>query len=263
MPFQQANSLRYFTFESLTKLPIKHAVFTRQGGISENPFAQLNVGGSVGDNPGHVSRNIDKVFSALDRPRTSLFDSRLVHGSHALVAEEPRPLSQSVAEDADIIMTRNPDVSLFMRYADCLPLLFYDPQQHAIALAHAGWKGTVQKVASKTVSELAAHFNSQAGDLIVAIGPGICAEHYEVGDMVINDVEKNFGEKAPSLLPKVNGSTYFDLVAANTLALKEAGVSQIETAGLCTYADTQDWFSHRAEGGKTGRFGVLLALDSR
>jgi len=156
-----------------------------------------------------------------------------------------------------------PQVSLFMRYADCLPLLFYDPVQYAIALAHAGWKGTVQRVASKAVAAMAQHFGSKASDLIVAIGPGICVEHYEVGDSVIREVEQAFGDAAQSLLPGVNGSTHFDLLAANQLALKEAGVNQIELAGICTAADPQDWFSHRAEGGKTGRFGVLLALEAR
>lgn len=263
MPFAQADSLRYYTFESLSNLPLTHGLFTRHGGVSEDPFAELNVGAAVGDRLDSVNENIEHIFSVLKRPVSTLFDSRLVHGVDALLAEAPRPERLMPAPDADIVLTRNPKVSLFMRIADCVPLLFYDPVQHAVALAHAGWKGTVQRVAAKAVFEMETHFASKASDLIAAIGPSICVQHYEVGQKVIWEVEKAFGEDAAQLLPSLNGSTHFDLFAANQLALEEIGVEQVENAEICTATNTEDWFSHRAEGGKTGRFGVLLALASR
>ena len=262
MLFAQANSLRYYTFQSLSNLPLTHALFTRHGGVSEDPFAQLNVGATVGDRPDAVNQNIERIFSVLKRRPNSLFDSCLVHGVDALLAEAPRPQRLMPPPDGDIVLTRNPKVSLFMRYADCFPLLFYDPVQPAVALAHAGWKGTVQRVAAKAVHEMEKHFATKASDLIVAIGPGICVQHYEVGPNVIREVKQAFGEDAQLLLPTLNGSVHFDLFAANQHALDKVGVEQIENAEICTATNTQDWFSHRAEGGKTGRFGVLLALEN-
>lgn len=260
MPFVQVDSLRYFNFDSLKEFPITHAVFTRHGGTSRGPFAQLNVGATVGDEAQNVARNLDLAFEALERSRASLFDSWLVHGDDVLLAEAPRPATMARPPKADIVLTNQPEVSLFMRYADCLPLLFYDPIQHALGLAHAGWKGSLLRVAAKAVDAMQEHFGSRPEDLRAAIGPGISAERYEVGPEVVRQVEAAFGEASAELLPRFNGSTHLDLLAANRLILEEAGVRHIESAGMCTATHTQDWFSHRAEKGRTGRFGVLLAL---
>lgn len=258
MPFQQAASLRYHTFETL---PVRHAVFTRLGGASRGPYAQLNVGATVGDDPDHVRRNLDLAFAAVGRPRSSLFDSWLVHGTESLLAEAPRPPEWERPPQADIVLTEKPEVSLFMRYADCLPILLYDPARPAIGLAHAGWKGSVLGLAAQAVAEMQRHFGSKPADLRIAIGPGICTDHYEVGENVVQEVRTAFGEAAESLLPAYNGAIHFDLLAANRGALEETGVEHIEVADMCTASDTHNWFSHRAEKGVTGRFGVLLTLE--
>lgn len=263
MPFQQHASIRYYTFDSLAGHPVTQAVFTRQGGTSQGDFASLNVGATVGDNLADVHANMQSVFDAVERPRSSIFDSWLVHGDGALVANAPRPPELQRPEQADIILTDKPEVTLFMRYADCVPLLFYDPVRHAIALAHAGWKGTVLQVGAKAVAAMAEAYGSRAGDLIACVGPSISAEHYEIGPEVVEAVQSAFGADADDLLPKINGSRHFDLWTANRLTLEQAGVGQVEVAGLCTYAENEDWFSHRASGGRTGRFGVLLALEPR
>lgn len=261
MPFVQANSLHYYTFESLADSPVTQATFTRRGGASLGAYTSLNVGSTVGDELVAVQQNMEAVFAAVGRPRASLFDSWLVHGDDVLVAEAPRPPEWERPPQADIILTDKPEVSLFMRYADCVPLLFYDPVQRAIGLAHSGWKGALLRVAARAVEAMQAHYGSRPADLIACIGPAISVEHYEIGSKVAEQVRMAFGEQAERILPRFNGSTHFDLWAANRLALEEAGVRQIEVAGLCTYADDEDWFSHRASGGRTGRFGVVLALD--
>lgn len=261
MPFLQADSLRYYSFESLTDAPVTQAVFTRLGGASQGAYASLNVGSTVGDEPTAVRQNIEAMFAAVNRSPSSIFDSWLVHGDEVLVADAPRAPDWQRPPQADIILTNKPEVSLFMRYADCVPLLFYDPVQEAIGLAHSGWKGAVLRVAAAAVKAMRVHYGSRPDDLVACLGPAISAQHYEVGSEVVEQVQAAFGSQAGTLLPRVNGATHFDLWGANRLALEEAGVRQIETAGLCTYADNQDWFSHRAAGGLTGRFGVLLALD--
>jgi copper oxidase (laccase) domain-containing protein len=97
---------------------------------------------------------------------------------------------------------------------------------------------------------------------MAAIGPSIGPDHYEVGPDVVSQVEQSFGMDANRLIEVRAGKTYLDLWAANRLQLEKSGVEQIEIAGLCTACHIDDWFSHRAEKGKTGRFGALIALQS-
>jgi copper oxidase (laccase) domain-containing protein len=103
-------------------------------------------------------------------------------------------------------------------------------------------------------------FGCRPVDILAGIGPSIAAHHYEVGSNVVKRVREAFGQQAHPLLPSKNGSTFFDLWAANRLLLEQAGLQQIEISGLCTACHPEDWFSHRGEQGKTGRFGALIAL---
>jgi copper oxidase (laccase) domain-containing protein len=107
-----------------------------------------------------------------------------------------------------------------------------------------------------------ARFGSKPGDILAGIGPSIGPDHYEVGPDVVAQVRQAFGPSASSSLGNHGGATHFDLWAANRLTLENAGVRQIELAGLCTACHTGDWYSHRAEKGRTGRFGAILALNS-
>jgi YfiH family protein len=158
------------------------------------------------------------------------------------------------------VLTDNPEVTLFMRYADCVPIILVDPVRGAIALAHAGWQGTVQKVAQAAVRSMTEAYNTRPPDILAVIGPSIGPKNYQVGDEVVEQVESAFGEDARMLLPTFNQSAHFDLWTANDLVLRQAGVSQIDLGEICTFDHSSEWFSHRASGGNTGRFGVLLAL---
>ncbi len=260
MPFHQPDSVKYYSFDLFEGQAITHAVFTRQGGVSRCPWTSLNVGLTVGDDPEKVAQNRQLAFDTLGRDVQTLSDSWLVHGKDAFVYDSPRPREQKLPPKADIILTDNPQVSLFMRYADCVPILLYDPQKRAIALAHAGWQGTVKRVAQAAVEAMQSRYGSYPADILAAIGPSISPQRYPVGEDVVFQVTQAFGEDAPGLLPRMGRSTHFDLWAANRLTLQQAGVRQIDSPGLCTASNTADWYSHRAEHGKTGRFGVLLAL---
>lgn len=262
MPFKHAGALRYYQFKALSNHPVAHAIFTRRGGVSEGPFAELNVGATVGDQVENVKKNLELAFAAVNRPRNSLFDSWLVHGTHALVAEAPRPPEWERPPQADIVVTNKPHVTLFMRYADCVPIVLYDPVKRAIGLAHAGWRGTLQNVAARAVDIMSEHFGSQPEDLVASLGPAICVDHYEVGPEVAAEVTKTFGANADRVLRRSSPSIKFDLVGANRLALEHVGVLQVEVSDSCTFSNTDDWFSHRASGGTTGRFGALIALNS-
>ena len=116
-----------------------------------------------------------------------------------MVYDSPRPPGQKVPPKADIILTDNPRVSLFMRYADCVPILLYDPVKKAIGLAHAGWQGTVLKVAQTAVEAMQSRYNSRPADVLAAVGPSIGPDQYEVGPEVVERVRNAFGHDASSL----------------------------------------------------------------
>ena len=162
---------------------------------------------------------------------------------------------------ADILLTDRPEVTLFMRFADCVPILVHDPRKNVIGVAHAGWLGTVRDVATATIRSMCKEYGSDPADIIACIGPSIGPDHYEVGADVILQVMQKFGDDAEQLLESHNGKIHFNLWKANQFLLHRAGVNQIEVAEVCTACNTNDWFSHRAEKGKTGRFGALISLQ--
>jgi YfiH family protein len=258
MKFHSKDGLRYLTFDLFPETVI-HAVFTRRGGVSPAPWESLNVGGGIGDDPERVRENRYRSFAALGRTRESIFDVWQVHSAEAVIADAPRPPDEPYRK-ADIILTDRPEVTLFMRFADCVPILLHDPRRGAIALAHAGWLGTVRGAARAAVQAMQARYGSHPGDILAAIGPSIGRDHYEVGPDVIQQVRTSFGKDAEALLFPERDTIHFDLWAANHLLLNRAGVGKIELAGLCTACHLEDWFSHRAERGRAGRFGVLMAL---
>lgn len=261
MPFHQPDQISYLTFNIFADFPLSHAVFTRRGGTSSPPWAQLNVGSTVGDSQSNVDENRRRSFEVVGRKLDSMYDSWLVHGVQALIADHPVPPSIERPRKADIILTDKSDVTLFMRYADCVPILLHDPNRAVVGLVHAGWKGTVKRVAKVAVEAFTARYGSAPQDILAAIGPSIGPHHYEVGQEVVTEVQDSFGADASEFLENHNGSTHFDLWSANKAILNQAGVRQIEHPELCTACNLDDWFSHRAENGRTGRFGVLIGLD--
>ena len=256
MPFIQHNGLRYFQFETLKT---RHAIFTRRGGISPEPWGSLNVGGTVGDDLERVKKNRHVSFRALGCAPESIFDVWQVHSADVVCANAPRPEGESLRQ-ADVILTDQPHVSLFMRFADCVPVLIHDPRKGVIGVAHAGWMGTLRDVASSMVGMMKTQYNSNAADIVACIGPSIGLDHYEIGADVILQVMQKFGDDSELVLKSINGKIHFDLWKTNQILLERAGVGRIETAGICTACHTDDWFSHRAEKGRTGRFGALISL---
>jgi YfiH family protein len=259
MPFHQPDEVRFFTFDSFDEAGLVHAVFTRQGGVSPEPWASLNVGGLRGDDPARVLENRVRSFRALGRDPDSVYDVWQLHSADVICTDMPRPPHPHLKADA--ILTDRPDVTLFMRFGDCVPVLLYDPVRKVVGLAHAGWLGTVHGAVTQAVYRMSQVYGSHPGDILAAIGPSIAAHHYEVGPEVVKQAIQAFGEESDALLPQVNGKVHFDLLAANRLLLERAGVHRFEESGLCTACHLQDWYSHRGEAGETGRFGVLIGLS--
>ncbi|RLG68288.1 MAG: peptidoglycan editing factor PgeF [Methanobacteriota archaeon] len=261
MPIHIKNYLTYYSFSSLDNLSIVHGIFMRHGGFSKSPWKGLNMATSVGDSRDNVIENRNRILNCLGLKKDSIFDVWQVHSKKVIISQKPRNIN-TPHEKADAIITSNPQVSLMMLFADCVPILMYDPENQVCALVHAGWKGTVKNIAGASIDVLQKEFSSDPGAIIACIGPSICGKHYEVGRDVVGAAEKEFEEN--DLVIKENDGKYFmDLHAANYQNLQKAGVEHIQVANICTAENTEDWYSHRGESGEAGRFAVVLTINKR
>ncbi len=239
---------------------LRHGIFTRHGGVSQSHWNSLNMGASIGDDPEAVRENHRRMYRAADVNPERAASSWLVHSAAVKVIDDESQLNGKL-EKADAIVTDQPDTPLVMRYADCVPLLFYDPAKRAIGLAHAGWRGTVKGMAAATVRALESAFGSRPEDVQALIGPAISRRNYQVGDEVAAEAIAYFGEVSGVVTrDPADGSAYLDLWRANRLDLIRQGVSNIEVLDICTFDNVDEFYSHRAENGKTGRFGVVISL---
>jgi YfiH family protein len=253
-----ANGVTFYQFVSLQRPELAHAVFTRLGGVSPAPWHELNVGGTVGDERDRVIENRRRSFEAAGLPFESVADLWQVHSADTVRADAPKGDLPYLAR-ADALVTDRPGVSLYLRFADCVPILLYDPARRVLGIVHAGWRGTVQDVAGSAVRAMARSFGSRPAGILAGIGPSICPDHYPVGPEVVEQVHSAF--PGPNgLLREVDGRTHLDLWQANARALRRAGVTEIEIAGVCTACNVDQFYSHRAEAGRTGRFGAVIAL---
>jgi hypothetical protein len=240
-----------------------HAVSTRQGGVSTGSYASLNLSTSTGDSRENVDANHRRLAEALGVQRERFTTTWQVHGTHVV-----RATAENVGgmlDKADGIITDTPNLPLAQRYADCTPLLVYDPRRHAVGLGHAGWRGTVASMATALVQAMTASFGSDPADLIAVVGPAIGPCCYEVGPEVVEAVRMSVPATGAILGRPTNGggaagNPHFDLWAANRWQLAQAGVGQIDVAGICTRCQRATFFSHRGDGARTGRFGAVVML---
>lgn len=255
-------TLRFYRVRVLDAYPhLKHAIFTRQGGVSRQAFGSLNLSTSVGDNPQAVQSNYHRACQAVGVSPEQTVSCHLVHGADVLTIDKAE--QRQIAGRADGLITNRPNVYLFMRFGDCTPLLFFDPIENGVGLTHAGWRGTMQNAAGSTVNAMVEQFGCKPHNIIAVIGPAIGVCCYEVGPDVVAAAATAF-PRPESLFSRQNGSTtpvHFDLWAANEQQLLAAGVKQIIHSNICTACRTDEFFSHRAEKGQTGRFGVIIGLE--
>lgn len=259
MKLIQLGDIRYYCFDNLSAHNLPHALITRQGGVSPAPWATLNVGATVGDEIERVKENRKKAFEAVGRDVYSYYDVWQVHSKDVVCTDSPRPPDTPHLK-ADAILTDTPGVTLFMRFADCVPILLFDPNKRVVGCVHAGWVGTISQVVVAAVEKMMNEYGTHPSDVIAGIGPSICQNHYEVGEEVVNAAKKTFGEEVTHFIKQDNGHFYLNLWEANKHLLMKTGVTQIEISGICTACHPEDWFSHRGEAGKTGRFGVMIGL---
>jgi len=234
-----------------------HGVSTRHGGVSPAPFHSMNLSAHVGDDPDNVRENLERLHRALGlEPRATVDASQAQADRVAQVTERERGTR---IQGVDGLITNVPGLPLMLRFADCVPILMYDPTHRAIGISHAGWRGTVARVLTNTGNAMSETFGTRPQDLIACIGPSIGPCCYEIGADVETRVKDAFPGTS-SLLLRQNGSLHLDLWQANAIQLESLGVRHIEVGAVCTSDHTDDFFSWRRENARTGRFAALIAL---
>ncbi len=256
---QQRDGVVYYRFETLGGAALLQGIFTRLGGVSQGPFASLNVGHTVGDDPANVEANLGIIYRVLGVAADAVVTARQVHGDRvALVTAYD---GGKIFPETDALISDIPGLVLLLRFADCVPVLCYAPRERAVGLAHAGWQGTVKKIAQKTALEMMETFRCRPDDLLVGLGPAIGPCCFEAGPEVIEALRASH-PRAEELLSQVqpDGKAHVDLLQANVQQLAEIGVRRVELAGMCTSCLRHEFYSHRAEAGRTGRFAVAIGL---
>ena len=214
-------------------------------------FSTLELG-SVGlthaPDPDVVHANRRHFADHLGVDAGTLTVAGAVHGADVAKIVEP----QGTVRGVDALVTDRPGIALLATFADCYPIVLWDPAHRAAGLAHAGWRGTEAGVARAAVEVMEAAYGSEPGKMIAGVGPGICGRCYEVGEEVATRFDARFATR------KKDGKFLLDLAAANAAQLREAGVGEVVVLGLCT-RETDYLPSHRREPDGT-RFGAIVAI---
>jgi YfiH family protein len=259
----------YFVFDRLKGYDeITHFVTTRHGGVSDGAFATLNMGLGTQDRPLSVLQNRQILSDSVGIPLESFVMANQVHGTHVEVVLNDRRGAGAFSRhnalaSTDAMVTNESEICLFVMGADCVPILFFDPIKLVIGAAHAGWRGTVKKVAVATIHKMQETYSCDISDIMVAIGPSIGPCFYKVGGEVLDEVLKTFGTTEGFIsFENAESSPILDLWAANKIQLTQIGILEenIEIAGICTQCHHQDFFSSRHDKGITGRFGAGIMI---
>lgn len=258
----------FLTFPSLSKLDfVNHAFSTRIGGVSNGEFKSMNLNFKRGDDPENVTENYKIFCKAAGFDYNTLVSSSQDHNTFVRsVTKKDCGIGiyrEHDIQSVDALITNEPDVTLVTHYADCTPLFFADPEKRVIALAHAGWRGTVAKIGEITVDKMVEEYGSDPSDIIAVIGPAIGFCCYEV-DTPVFEQFASFTELKPAYFTKTlgHGKYLIDLKEANRRMLLEAGLLSINItiSDVCTKCNSGLLYSHRASGGKRGGLVAMMSI---
>ncbi len=224
---------------------------TRHGGISDEPFASLNLGHNTRDTPENTRMNRQILCNHAGIHPSSLVTADQVHGTKVLHAREGGHYS-----GYDAFITDRAGLYLCILTADCFPVLIYDRERNVVGAAHAGWQGSAANVAGKTLSAMREGFGTKPSSCLAWIGTGISAAAYEVGREVASRFESRHTEPNPS------GTCQLDLSSVNRQQLIHGGLADttIATSPFCTVRNNNDYYSYRKENGNTGRMMALIGI---
>lgn len=268
MKLNNADTVPYLTYNSLSEIKfINHAFSTRLGGVSEGEFTSMNLAFNRGDNPECVTENYKRLCKSADFDFESLTASAQDHHTFVRAVTKadrgvgiykPRDM-----ESVDAIITNETGVTLVTYYADCTPLYFVDTKNRAIGLAHGGWRGTVGRIAEKTIQKMTELYGTNPADITAAVGPAISVCCYEVDTPCIDNfyaLEDLNTDKF--IFPKDGGKYMLDLLECNRQILVSAGVKpeNITVSDVCTNCNSELLWSHRATKGHRGTMCAFLCL---
>lgn len=259
---------------------VVHGFSTRLGGVSVPPFQSLNLGEAVGDRPEAVRENHRRLSVAMGAPEIQFAMVKQVHGDVCFCLDDsvdlaayPLTAGGYLLGDADALISNRPEVVVGVRTADCVPILLAgadDNRRPVVAAVHAGWRGTVLNIVSKTVQLMRDRFAVQPESLRAVVGPCISGPTYPVGQEVVDGLERVLadapggteGVVLPSLPDFPNAVARVALAEANRRLLREAGLSsaQIEVMDVCVVKEASLFFSHRRDHGNTGRMLNFIGL---
>jgi YfiH family protein len=222
---------------------IRHAFFTRTGGVSEGVYTSLNGGVGSDDAPDKVAENRARMAATLGVAPDRLLTPYQIHSPDVAVADAP--WTPETRPRADAIVTRTPRLAIGVSTADCGPLLFADAQARVIGAAHAGWRGAFGGVIEATIAAME-KLGADRSRIAAALGPTISQPNYEVGpEFVARFLAADAGNDRFFAAAERGGHAMFDLNAYIGARIQQAGVAEFEDLGLCTYADPERFYSFR------------------
>lgn len=231
------------TAETLALPGIRHAFFTRQGGVSSGVYESLNGGTGSRDSPAQVAENRARMAAALGTASDQLLTVYQTHSADVVTVTAPWP--QTARPRADALVTCVPTLAIGVTTADCGPVLLADPQARVIGAAHAGWRGALSGVVEATVKAME-QLGARPAHLRAALGPLIRQRSYEVGPDLIARFAAEDPASTPFFAPAPRpGHAQFDLAGYIAARLRRAGVVRIGDVGRCTYAEAALFFSYR------------------
>lgn len=261
-------STPYLTFPILENIPwITHGFSTRLGGVSSGIHSTMNLGFLNGDIPENVVENYQRICSAIGVNPQSVVHAKQTHKDQYRVVTT-KDCGKGYCferdyDDIDALITNQAGITLTILTADCVPVYLVDPVQKAIGLVHSGWRGTVQRIAAKTVEGMRKNFGTKPEDVLAVTGPCICKSCFEVGDEVADAFLQEFGSEKYMLISEIkNGKAHIDLPRAIAESLVKIGLKpdNIQMSGLCTACKPELLFSHRITKGKRGTLAAMLAM---
>jgi YfiH family protein len=227
----------------LSAIPgLRHAFFSREGGVSGGIYAGLNAGIGSQDDPAHVAENRRRMAEQMGVAPAHFLTVHQTHSPDVVVATAP--WDATARPRADAIVTRIEGLSIGATAADCGPILLVDPNARVIGAAHAGWKGALTGILEATV-EAMEKLGAERGDTIAAIGPLILQQSYEVGgEFVERFVEADAGNALFFMPSTRNGHSMFDLAGFIRMRLENVGILMVDDIGVDTYSDER-FYSYR------------------
>jgi YfiH family protein len=227
----------------LSAIPgLRHAFFTREGGVSDGIYAGLNGGLGSDDDPKHVAENRRRMAAQMGVAPDRFLSAHQVHSPDAVVASGP--WEGTSRPRADAIVTRTEGIAIGVTAADCGPILLVDPNARVIGAAHAGWKGALTGILESTISAME-KLGAERSGMVAAIGPLIRQHSYEVGGEFVERFIETDADNAMFFMPSArDGHSMFDLAGYIRMRLENAGVLMIDDTGVDTYSDER-FYSYR------------------